>query len=244
MVRNGLETSRPPGLGVFFVTGRLGALAKERTMPTEYESPSESIQLPDAESPVVVWQSGICQFPGDLSVAAIFPGAFNPIHEGHRRLSEAASVFLGCSVLFELSIDNVDKPTLSAAEVHRRLQQMADCRVLLTKAALFSEKARLFPGAWFVVGFDTAERILDPKYYGVNRQSRDQSLQELYAKDVKFLVAGRVAADRQLADFRTSSQLSASHSFKEMFVELPETCFRVDTSSTAIRQSERVPRND
>ena len=212
-------------------------------MPTEHESPSEPIQLPDAESPVVVWQSGSCQLPDDLSATAIFPGAFNPIHEGHRRLNEAASVFLGRSVLFELSVDNVDKPMLSAVEVHRRLQQMADFRVLLTKAALFSEKARLFPGTWFVVGFDTAERILDPKYYDVSIQSRDQSLQELHAKNVKFLVAGRVAAERPLADFRTRSQLSVSHDFKEMFVELPEAHFRVDTSSTAIRQSERIPRN-
>ena len=218
-------------------------LAKERIMTTEHEGSRKSVQLPDTQTPVVVWQSGICESPSDLPTVAVFPGAFDPIHEGHRRLREAAGLFLGCSVLFELSVDNVDKPTLSAVEVHRRLQQMAGCRVLLTKAALFSDKARLFPGAWFVVGFDTAERILDPKYYGEDVRNRDQVLQNLHAKNVKFLVAGRVAAERSLAEFRTSSQLTVSHDFKEMFVELPETCFRIDTSSTAIRQSERVPRN-
>ena len=136
------------------------------------------LQLPDPETPLVIWQDGVCRTATDLSGIAIFPGAFNPIHDGHRQLRQAAAEFLGCPVLFELSVCNAEKRSLTAAEVSRRLRQISDSRVLLTNAALFVDKASLFPGCWFVVGFDTAERILDPKYYDENMPRRDQSLRE------------------------------------------------------------------
>lgn len=36
----------------------------------------------------------------------------------------------------------------------------------LPQAPLYAQKARLFPGSVFVIGYDTAIRLLDPKYYG------------------------------------------------------------------------------
>lgn len=33
------------------------------------------------------------------------------------------------------------------------------------QAPLFTDKATLFPGATFVVGYDTAVRLVDEKYY-------------------------------------------------------------------------------
>ena len=151
-------------------------------------------------------------------------------------MREAAAGFLGRPVFFELSICNVDKPRLSADEVHRRLRQIKDGPLLLTNAALFSEKARLFPGCWFVVGFDTAERILNPKYYDQDAQRRNQSLRDLQSANVKILVAGRVDSSRQPDVFRTSDQLLVDHDYSEMFVELPESCFRADVSSRTIRK--------
>jgi len=194
------------------------------------------LQLPDPETPLVIWQDGVCRTATDLSGIAIFPGAFNPIHDGHRQLRQAAAEFLGCPVLFELSVCNAEKRSLTAAEVSRRLRQISDSRVLLTNAALFVDKASLFPGCWFVVGFDTAERILDPKYYDENMPRRDQSLRDLRSANVRFLVAGRVAWPQLCAEFRTSDQLVVDHEFKDLFVGLPETCFRSDISSTAIRR--------
>lgn len=196
----------------------------------------EKIQLPDADSPVVVWRDGICHPPENLQGTAVLPGAFNPVHDGHRRLRAAAVEFLGCPVLFELSIRNVDKPPLDAIEVHERMLRIADSPVLLTNAPLFADKARLFPGAWFVVGFDTAERILDPKYYAQDLRRRDQFLRDLLDEQVKFLVAGRVADSRGAGAFKTCEQLVMDRDFRDMFVELPESCFRVDLSSTAVRR--------
>ncbi|MEO2034070.1 MAG: hypothetical protein ABGZ35_18505 [Planctomycetaceae bacterium] len=196
-------------------------------------------RLPEAGSPVILWKNGSCEPATGLSESAILPGAFNPIHEGHRGLREAAAAFLGRQVFLELSICNVDKPTLSADEIHRRLQQISDCHVLLTNAALFVDKARLFPGCWFVVGFDTAERILDPKYYGQDVRKRDQSLRDLRSASVKFLVAGRVDLQREPVVFRRMSQLAVEHDCDDLFVELPESWFRADTSSRAIRKQEK-----
>ena len=186
----------------------------------------------------MVWHEGTCQSATDLQCSAILPGAFNPVHHGHWQLLDAAASFLGCPVVFELSIDNVDKPVLCASEVHRRLRQIPDNEVLLTYAALFTTKARLFPGCWFVVGFDTAERVLDSQYYDQDVRQRDQSLRDLNSANVKFLVAGRVNPKPQSAAFLTCDQLAVDHDYAEMFVELPESCFRADISSTAIRKQQ------
>src|SRR5262249_35919028 len=39
-------------------------------------------------------------------------GSFNPVHDGHWGLAEAASHLAGGEAAFELSVTNVDKPTL------------------------------------------------------------------------------------------------------------------------------------
>ena len=62
---------------------------------------------------------------GAPAPAAVLPGSFNPLHGGHRGLARIASELLGVPVHFEISALNVDKPSLDAAEVRRRLAQFA-----------------------------------------------------------------------------------------------------------------------
>src|SRR5436305_1581127 len=102
----------------------------------------------------------------DLSAPmALLPGAFNPLHAGHVALAALAERLEGKPAAFELSAVNVDKAELHADEVRRRARQFAGrFPAWLTRAALFTEKAALFPGATFVVGADTATRLLDPRY--------------------------------------------------------------------------------
>src|SRR5439155_12492175 len=98
--------------------------------------------------------------------AAVLPGSFNPLHPGHTGLAAAAAGRLSVPVAFELSVANVDKPELTADEVARRVARFAGLGpVWVTRAATFEAKAGLFPGAAFVLGFDTAVRLIDPKYY-------------------------------------------------------------------------------
>ena len=167
------------------------------------------------------------------SPAAVLPGSFNPCHAGHAGLAAAASELLGTAVHFELSVQNVDKPPLTVEEVRRRLDQFAwQATVELTRAPTFLEKSRLFPGATFVIGADTAERLVAPRYYGESEAAMLAALDEMAERGTRFLVAvRRDAAGRVhgLADAAIPDR------FAGLFTEIPEARFRVDVSSTEIR---------
>ena len=173
--------------------------------------------------------------PDGPTPAALLPGSFNPLHAGHVALAEVAARRLGGPVHFELSAANVDKPDLPAAEVERRTAQFAGIGpVWVTRAATFVEKARLLPGTGFVVGFDTAARIIDPRYYADDLGQRDAALRELVAGGVRFLVGGRVDAGGRFREW--AADLLAGE-FAGLFAVIPATEFRMDVSSTQLRRS-------
>jgi len=204
--------------------------------PLSATGSSPMLTLPDAETQVVLCQHGTTGVPpGTLSRAAILPGAFNPVHDGHRQLREAAACFLGQPVCFELSLENVDKPPLERCDVQRRLATMAEIPVFLTRAPHFTQKARLFPRSWFVVGFDTAERLLDLRYYNNEVRRRHAALSQLLSGGIRFLVAGRLTGPGDRSTFSVRSQLQVPNGFEYLFTELPEERFRVDMWSSEIR---------
>ncbi len=169
----------------------------------------------------------------DRAVAGgVLAGSFDPLHEGHEGLAAAAARLLGHPVTFELSITNVDKPPLGAAEVRRRLAQFAGRRdVVVTMATRFSEKARLFPGCTFVIGWDTAVRLVAPRYYGGDASRMVRALEEMRGLGCRFMVAGRAGADR----FHAATEVEAPEGFESMFTYIPASEFRRDVSSTEIR---------
>ena len=191
--------------------------------------------LPNDQRPIVSWDHGVCTTTPDLTRIGVMPGSFNPLHDGHLRLREAASEFLERHVVFELSVANVDKPRLTPAVVRERLQQFTEDPVLLTDAALFADKAKLFPGCWFVVGMDTAARLLEPRYYGDSIDRRDDALRLFQGLKIRFLVAGRLLSDDDATSFKSRDQLATSAASQDLFVELPEKLFRADISSSALR---------
>src|SRR5204863_659775 len=117
----------------------------------------------------------------------LFPGSFNPIHEGHVLLARVAEELRQQPLAFEISVTNVDKPPLAGETVRHRLAQFAwKSPVELTRAPTFLEKSRLFPGATFVVGADTAGRQFEPKYYGGDEARMHRALEEIANSGSRF----------------------------------------------------------
>jgi hypothetical protein len=111
---------------------------------------------------------------------AIFPGSFNPLHAAHRELAEVAERCLGVPVVFELSITNVDKPALDECTIRDRLGQfLGYAPIWVTTAPTYDQKANLFPNCTFVMGYDTASRLIDPRYYNDQTTRRDACLRKL-----------------------------------------------------------------
>ena len=185
----------------------------------------------------------LCQSPdgtvhSEEKPTVLLPGSFNPLHHGHRSLAEVASRKLDELVAFELSISNVDKPELSAEEVRRRLDQfLGFAPVYVTRAMTFENKAKLFPGVAMVVGCDTALRILDPRYYENDPDRRDQSLMMIRERGCRFLVAGRIVASGTFVEL---GGIEIPAMFRDLFEAIAEEDFRVDVSSTILRQSSTI----
>jgi hypothetical protein len=168
----------------------------------------------------------------ERKIGAVLPGSFNPVHEGHWALAELAERLLGAPVVFELSIDNADKPSLPEEEVRRRLAQFAwRAPVVLTRAPIFARKASLLPGTTFVVGADTATRIIAPRYY-VSETALTAALQNIRAHNCRFLVAGRVDGSGKYLGLE---DLAVPAEFRDLFTGIPASTFRVDQSSTKLR---------
>lgn len=173
----------------------------------------------------------------DQPPGALLSGAFAPRHSGHVALREASEQYLGRPVYFELSISNAEKSPLDYLTIKQRRQQFGDYPVALTNAATFAEKARLFPSTVFVIGVDTAERVVQPRFYGGSETRMREWLDELRQLGCRFLVAGR----KMESTFRTLRDIHVPSKFTDLFEELPEPKFRQDISSTEIRRNRHAP---
>lgn len=164
--------------------------------------------------------------------AAVFPGAFHPLHEGHRAMRQLAAEILGALVDYEMSIENVEKPPLDFLEIESRLAQFSpNDAVWLTRAPHFHQKAALFPGATFVVGADTILRVADPRYYAGDAAARDRAISDIAKSGCRFLIFARVVE----GSFRALTQLGLPPALAALCQQVPPEQFRQDVSSTALR---------
>lgn len=165
--------------------------------------------------------------------AMLLPGSFNPIHAGHLSLARVAEEIRQVPLVYEISVTNVDKPPLAGETVRQRLTQFAwKSPVELTRAPTFLEKMRLFPGATFVIGADTAERLVAPRYYGHDEDRMHAALEEIGQSGSSFLVAVRADENGSLLAL---GDIAMPRRFVDLFAEIPEHRFRLDTSSSQIR---------
>ncbi len=174
------------------------------------------------------------------TVETLYPGSFNPPHRAHRRVAELAAEKTGAPVAFELSVRNVDKPSLDALEISRRIEALQkeaapNVPIWTTNAPRFVEKAALFPGSTFALGTDSVVRLGDAKYENGSTSRRDAVLERLAESGAKFLVFTR-KIDGAVVE---PESLPLPEKLRALCNFVPPEEFLDDVSSTALRQEAR-----
>lgn len=181
---------------------------------------------------VTVWSDGRLTKDDRLDQVILVSGSFNPLHQGHLHMAQLAASKFGYPVYFELPLLNADKAVIQPAEAWRRAAQFADVAPLvLSCAPLFNQKAKLYPNSVFVVGFDTAVRIVDPRFYDHDPAKMRLALADIQDQGCRFLVVGRVTDQ----GFMTVADLDLPADFISLFEGVSEAEFRIDLSSTELR---------
>jgi cytidyltransferase-like protein len=161
------------------------------------------------------------------SNVAFLPGSFNPPHNGHFGAAEAVRALTGKRIIFSVTANPPHKDPLGLHDMLERAKMLRGKDVVFTEGdALFIEKARRFPGASFIVGADTARRMLDPKWCPV-----EPMIDEFRDLGTKFYVLGRVQDD---GGFVTLADIPEARGLGDIFKHVDG---RWDISSTQLRAS-------
>lgn len=190
------------------------------------------------KTPCIVQLKGGDLSESKITNSLILPGSFNPLHEGHINLLKFAEKKFKQKGFFEISLSNVDKDEISYDEVRFRLNQFTELgNVIISNKATFIEKSSVYNYCKFVIGYDTAERVLDNYYYKDNIK---KGLNLINKYKCSFIVAGRKLGK----NFNTVEQLNIPKENLNMFQGLTEKDFRSDISSTQLREFQDKALND
>ena len=90
----------------------------------------------------------------------------------------------------------------------------------------------------FVLGADTLARLVDPRFYAGDRGGMPGAFARIRESGCRFLVAARL--DPSSGRVLTLADCPVPRGFDRLFEAIPESDFRMDLSSTELR--EKMPR--
>lgn len=163
--------------------------------------------------------------------AGLLCGSFDPLHGAHTRLRDISQELIGDEVFYELCIQNADKPPLDFITIESRRQQFRHHPLAVSQASTFVKKSELLPDTIFIVGADTAERILDCRFYENSVRQRNAAFSTIDGNQCQFLVAARLHREQLL----TLDQLDVPAEHAHLFAQIPADTFRMDVSSSELR---------
>jgi nicotinic acid mononucleotide adenylyltransferase len=167
----------------------------------------------------------------------VFPGSFDPLHDGHLRMAVIAEEIAERPIDFELSVRNVDKPALDYLEIQARADQFAGRRLWMTRAATFLEKLDVFPEGTFVMGADTFSRLADPRFYGGSSEAADRAARQIAERARGLIVFGRARG----GVFEDAALLDVPQPLRDVAYFVSPREFRMDISSTELRRRREAP---
>lgn len=216
----------------------------ERKLSRDDELKVESYIAPQPMRDVV---QGVTAKHPDEGSRAIFSSSCNPLHAAHLNIITDASKRLGRPIDIELCVQNADKPPLDYRTIMERVTAIAKQtegnssvgKIFLTNKPMFIDKAELFPGATFVMGTDTFDRIIDHKYYHGGSRQIYSGFQRFENLDCKLLVYPRKGYESSSS--HQSWYDTAKYDLEIMTLISPFDGYEVsDISSTAIRSANRA----
>lgn len=168
------------------------------------------------------------------------PATLNPLHDGHRTLCDAGEeTCTGHSATYLVSTRSPHKGDMSIQQILGIVAQVRKDRwadngeynprnvEFTCKEPLFIDKARKRPGSTFLIGADTMQRMLDPKW----GPDIVEMLNEMRNLKVTFYVRGR-EIDGKFVECR---DIPVPFPYQLLFRPLPGRC---DVSSTEVRNAQ------
>lgn len=140
----------------------------------------------------------------------VFPGSFNPLHEGHIAMAEAVYKKTRRTVFFEICVKNSDKPLVDYMRLRERIEQIESvlsnnpmyAGYIVSNNTLFVQKAQRSGFKHYMLGMDTFNRLFSNKYdvlydTGTDKYSLTKKEEIFKQEGMHFWVSNRAGVENR-----------------------------------------------